>query len=323
MRILITGGAGFLGANLVKFLAAKHPDYSISALDAAGISEAEENIGKEVLGNPLFSYWQGDVRDKNLAANLVRNADVLVHLAAKTAGEDSTDETRSFFEANVSGTLSVVEAARAHPPDKLLHISSADVYGTAPGQPVTEDMPLLPCGPYGGSKAGADNIVSCFARAYGLPCLIIRPFDIYGPLQRPGALIPDFITDAIDGKAINVPGDGSSSRDCMFAEDFCRAADGIIHADFENLSGEIINLGTGKGETLNEIAGAVLEILGRSESSIRFVENKPGESGRMVASASKAEVLTGWKPSFSLADGLKRTVNWYMENQDWWRKRKK
>ena len=323
MRILITGGAGFLGANLAAFLAGRHKDYHISVLDITGPGEAAENIGKAVFESPGFSYWQGDVRDENLSRNLVRNADVVLHLAAKTGVEESMDEPQSFFETNINGTFSIISAARAYPPAKFIHLSASNVYGASHTQPVTEDHPVLPREPYGGSKAGADSLVFCFTRAYRLPCLIIRPFNIYGPRQRPGSLVPQLITAAIDERPLNVPGDGAASGDWMFVEDFCRAADKIIHADFDHLAGEIINLGTGRGKSLNEIAGAILGLLGKNESLIRFTENMDAHPRHMIASAAKSELLTGWKPSDELARGLEITVNWYLENQDWWRKRKK
>lgn len=320
MKILITGGAGFLGSNLVKFLAGRHPDYSISVFDITAPETAAENIGADVFESPNFSYWQGSVLDEKLAGNLTRNTDAVFHLAAKTGAEESIGFPLPFFETNVNGTLSMVSAARRNPPEKFIHLSASNVYGAPRSRPVTEEHPLLPLEPYGGSKAGGDSLVCCFAQAYKLPCLVVRPFNIYGPLQHPRNLVPFFITRAIDERPLEVPGDGSASGDWMFVEDFCKAADRIMLADFESLAGEVVNLGTGRGKSLNEIAGAVLRLLGKSESLIRFADNPDIQPPQMVASVSKSELLTGWSPSFDLQRGLERTVKWYLENQDWWRK---
>lgn len=321
MKILITGGAGFLGSNLARFLSGRHPDYSIAVFDTAPPGTAEENIGAEVFGSPNFSYWHGSVLDEKLAGNLIRNTDAVFHLAARTDAEESIISPLPFFETNVNGTLSILSAARLSPPEKFIHLSASNVYGAPRAGPVTEEHPVLPLEPYGGSKAGGDGMVLCFAQAYRLPCLVVRPFNIYGPFQHPGNLLPLFITSAIDERPLQVPGDGTASGDWMFVEDFCRAADRIMLADFENLSGEVINLGTGRGKSLNEIAGAVLRLLGKSESLIRFIDNPDIQPPRMVASVSKSELLTGWSPSCDFPRGIERTVKWYLENQEWWRRR--
>ncbi len=322
MRILITGGAGFLGSGLVRFLAGRHPEYLIAALDTAEPAEALENIGEDIYNSTNFSFWQGDIRDKKLAGNLVRNSDAIVHFAAKTGTAESMREPGPFFETNVNGTLALLEAARESVPEKFIHISASSVYGISPSCPVTEEHPLLPCEPCGGSKAGADNLVHCFTSAFGIPSLIIRPFCVYGPFQHPRDYVPLFITQAIEGNPVPVPGDGSAAGDWLFVEDFCKALDSIIHLDFDKFSGEIINLGSGREKRFNEIAMLILKMLDKSQSLIKFVGNRPELPGRMVSSVSKMELLTGWEPLIDPERGLRKTVKWYLENQDWWRKRK-
>ncbi len=321
MKILITGGAGFLGANLTRFLT-RRPDYAVCVLDKKPLAAAAANIGEDVFALKNFSYWQGDILDDKTALNMTRNSDTVLHLAARRSVRESMEDPLPFFETNFNGSVSMLEAARAYPPEKFIHISASNVYGAAHSQPVTEDCALLPCEPYGGSKAAADAVVSCFSHAYGLASLVVRPFNIYGPLQQPERLLPLFITNAIDDKPLPVPGDGASAGDWMFVDDFCRAAEKIIQSDFDNLKGEIINLGTGKERTLNEIAGAVVKLLGKSESLIRFVQDSTEHPRHMVSSVAKTELLTGWKPSVNMEQGLEKTINWYLDNQDWWRQRK-
>ncbi len=323
MRILLTGGAGFLGSNLIRFLTDRTSGGAVSALDLAAPEQARENIGEDAFDSAGFSYWQGSILDRGLVSNLVRNSDVIVHLAAETGVGASIADPLSCFEANINGTLSILEACREYPPGKFVYVSASSVYGLPEAQPVTEEERVLPVEPYGGSKAAAESLVRCCGRTYGIDHVIIRPFNIYGPIQSPSRLVPTFVINALKDARLPIPGDGSASGDWMFVDDFCRAMDRIILSDSDKLSGEIINLATGKGRKLSEIAGTILDMLGKSESMIQFTEDREEYPQMMVASTAKMELLTGWRPSCNLNSGLSKTIDWYNENRAFWGKQDK
>lgn len=315
-RILITGGAGFMGSNLARYIISGFRKYRVTVLDTHTHCK---NFSREILENPMFSFWRGDVRDADAAENLVRHADVVIHMAAETRANCSG----TFADTDVWGTQVFLEAVRHHPVERFIHISSSEIYGTAQALPITEEHPLLPQNPFAAAKAGADRLAYSFYAGYGIPVTILRPFNNYGPYQLPGKVIPLFIINAIKGKPLPVHGDGSFTRDWLYVEDFCSAVDSAIHTDIDKIQGEAINIGTGAGISIGSIARDILKKLGKSESLIKFVEN-PVESVRQsVSSTSKAEVLLNWKASVDFDEGLTRTVDWYLENKNWQEELKK
>jgi dTDP-glucose 4,6-dehydratase len=207
--------------------------------------------------------------------------------------------------------------------ERFIHISTSEVYGTAQTIPMTEEHPLLPQSPYAGAKVGADRLAYSYYVTYNLPIIILRPFNNYGPRQYPEKLIPLFITNAFEGKPLPVYGDGTFTRDWLYVEDTCRAIDKIIHVDIDKLQGEVINIGSGKETSVNTITRCILERLGKKESLIKFVEDRPGHVSKLISSTSKAEVLLNWSPTIDFNQGIEKTIDWYLENQDWWRRLKK
>ena len=322
-RILITGGVGFIGSNLTRFLLNRYPQYHITVLDALTSCGSLENFDREIWENPMFSFWRGDVRDEGTVENLVRHTDVVVHMAAETHVDRSVENPAPFIDTDVRGTQVILSALRRCPVERFIHVSSSEVYGTAQALPVTEEHPLLPHNPCAGAKAGADRLAYSYRVAYDLPVVIVRPFNVYGPRQSPEKAIPLFITNAIEDKPLPVYGDGSSTRDWLYVEDFCHAVDRLLDVDIDRLEGEVINVGTGVETSANTIVRSILERLGRSESLAKFVDDRPGNVRQLVSSTSKAEVLLDWKASVAFEEGIGRTVDWYVENKDWWRKIKK
>jgi dTDP-glucose 4,6-dehydratase len=322
-RILITGGAGFIGSNLARFLLNRYPQYRVTVLDALTSCGSLENFDREVLENPMFSFWHGDVRDADTVGNLVRHTDVVVHMAAETHADRSIEDPARFIDTDVRGTQVLLSALRRRSVERFIHISSSEVYGAVQALPVTEEHPLLPQSPCAGAKVGADRLAYSYHVTYDLPVVIVRPFNVYGPYQCPEKAIPMFITNAIEDKPLPVYGDGSSTRDWLHVEDFCHAVDKLLEVDIDRLEGEVINIGTGAETSVNTIVRSVLRRLGKSESLARFVDDKPGHVQQLVSSTSKAEVLLDWKASVAFEEGIGRTVDWYVENRDWWRKIKK
>ncbi len=318
-RILITGGAGFMGSNLTRYIISRFPKYRVTVLDALTNCRSSENFPREIWENPMFSFWHGDVKDADAARNLMRHTDVVIHMAAETRANC----LGTSIDTDVKGTQVLLEAVRRHPVERFIHISSSEVYGTAQSLPMTEEHPLLPQSPSAAAKAGADRLAYSFYAMYGIQVTILRPFNNYGPYQYPGKAIPLFITNAIENKPLPVQGDGSFARDWLYVEDFCSAVDATIHADVDKIHGEAINIGTGAWRSTGSIACSILEKLGKSESLIKFVEN-PTESVRQsVSSTSKAEVLLNWKASVDFNEGLGKTVDWYLDNKSWWEELKK
>jgi len=322
-RILITGGAGFIGSNLARFLLTERPGYRITVLDALTYCGNLENFDQEMWENPMFSFWHGDIRDVKVVDNLMRHTDVVVHMAAETHIDRSIKDPNPFIDTDIKGTQILLEAIRQHPVERFIHISTSEVYGTARDVPMTEEHLLMPQSPYAGAKAGADRLAYSYYVTYNLPIAILRPFNNYGHYQYPEKLIPLFITNALEDKSLPVYGDGTFTRDWMYVEDFCRAIDRVIHADIDRVQGEIINIGTGEEVSVNTVARCILERLGKKESLIKFVEDRAGHVKKLVSSMSKAKVLLNWSPTIKLDEGIDRTIDWYVENKDWWRRLKK
>jgi dTDP-glucose 4,6-dehydratase len=317
-RVLVTGGAGFISSAFVRHLLAATP-YEVVSLDALTYAGNLENLA-DVIAHPRLSFVHGDIRDRDLVRDVVSEVDVIVNAAAESHVEKSIEEGASeFVTTNVEGTQILLDAIREAPVDLFILISSSEVYGTARYAPMDEEHPLEPRSPYAATKAGADRLAYSYFVTYDLPVVIVRPFNNYGPRQHPEKAIPRFITQALRDEPLTVHGDGHASRDWLYVDDDAEAIEAIIATDVDELAGEVVNVATGVDISVSEIADAVLELLGKSPSLKDYVEERPGQVDRHIGSTDKAAELLGWRARTSFEQGLVRTVEWYRENDGWWR----
>jgi dTDP-glucose 4,6-dehydratase len=317
-RVLVTGGAGFISSAFVRHLLKATP-YEVVSLDALTYAGNLENLA-DIRSHERLSFVEGDIRDEALVRSVVDQVDVIVNAAAESHVEKSILEGASEFVAtNVEGTRVLLDAMREVTVERFILISSSEVYGTAETDPMDEEHPLNPRSPYAATKAGADRLAYAYRATYDLPIVIVRPFNNYGPRQHPEKVIPRFVIQALEDKPLTVHGDGSASRDWLYVDDDAEAIEALIEADLDAVAGEVINLATGGDVSVSRIADLVLEALGKPASLKDFVAERPGQVRRHVGSTEKAERLLGWRARTSLEDGLGRTVQWYRENEAWWR----
>jgi len=322
--ILVTGGAGFIGSNIVKFLHKKYTNYRIIILDAltyaGNIENLPVNINYDNSGRIIF--WYGNVRNGELVDTLVSQSDIVVHCAAETHVTRSIYDNFLFFETDVLGTQMIANSVLKYRDriEKFIHISTSEVYGTAKEKSMDEDHSLMPMSPYASAKAGADRLVYSYWATYEIPVVIIRPFNNYGPYQHLEKAIPRFITSCILNEPIRVHSGGSASRDYIFVEDMCRAIDMTIHAPIKKVRGHVFNVASGMDRSILSIAKDVVKLMGKSESLISSVGDRPGQVFRHTGNIKKIKNVLGWKPTVSWDKGLKDTIKWYADNRKWWEK---
>jgi dTDP-glucose 4,6-dehydratase len=319
--VLVTGGAGFIGSNFVRHLFKKYPQYRILVVDALTYAGSIQNSPDGALGSRQYEFWYGNICNGELIDTLVSQADVVVHMAAESHVERSIYDNRLFFETDVLGTQTVANAVLKHRDrvERFIHVSTSEVYGTALCEKMDERHPLNPMSPYASAKCGADRLVHSYWVTYNIPAVIVRPFNNYGPYQHLEKVVPRFITSCLLHEAITVHGDGSAARDWLFVADHCEALDRVLHADREDVVGEVINVGTERHISVLEIARAVREAMNPTNGRIEFVDDRPGQVFRHTCDASKAKRLLGWQPCTTFEQGLERTIQWYRNNEAWWR----
>jgi len=317
-RVLVTGGAGFISSNVVRHLLAATP-HEVVSLDALTYAGNLENL-EEVLSHERLSFVHGDIRDAELVQRVVAETDVIVNAAAESHVQKSiSDGASEFVTTNVEGTQILLDAMRMTPVERFILISSSEVYGTALGDSMDEEHPLNPRSPYAATKAGADRLAYSYYVTYGLPIVILRPFNNYGPRQHPEKVLPRFITSALLDEPLTVHGDGHATRDWLYVDDDAEAMEAAIEAPLDLVAGEVINVATGVDISVAEIADLVLETLGKPESLKMSVPERPGQVDRHIGSTEKAKRLLGWEARTSFEEGLAQTVAWYRENEAWWR----
>jgi dTDP-glucose 4,6-dehydratase len=317
-RVLVTGGAGFIPSNFIRWLLANTP-WEIVSLDALTYAGNLENLA-DVMSHERLSFVHGDIRDEVLVRDVVENVDVIVNAAAESHVEKSIrDGASEFVTTNVEGTQILLDAIREHPVERLILISSSEVYGTAERDPMDEEHPLNPRSPYAATKAGADRLAYSYFVTYELPVVIVRPFNNYGPRQHPEKVVPRFITQALRDEPLTIHGDGHASRDWLFVDDDAEAIATLIDAPVEDVAGEVVNVATGVDLSVEEIADRVLAALDKPASLKEHTIERPGQVDRHIGSTDKLARLTGWRARTSFDEGLARTVGWYRENEAWWR----
>ena len=312
--LLVTGGAGFIGSCFIRHELKKHPDYKIINLDALTYCGNIENL-KDVENNPNYRFVHGNICDKKLVRELISESDCVINFAAETHVDNSIKTPEIFIETNVQGTLNLLQASKEIGVEKYLQVSTDEVYGTL-GKTgfFYETTPLAPNSPYSASKASADMLVRAYYQTYGLPTLTTRCSNNYGPYQYPEKLIPFFISKLLKGEKIPVYGDGLNVRDWLYVYDHCEAIDVVLHS---GKLGEIYNIGGNNEKTNLEITHLILDAMGKDESSIKFVEDRLGHDRRYAIASSKITSELGWKPSVTFEEGIKMTIDWYINNQDW------
>jgi len=324
--ILVTGGAGFIGSNFVRYILNRYPSYRVVVLDLLTYAGNPDNLPHEYIepedGTPgRLVFWYGNVTNGELVGRLVEQADIVIHFAAESHVTRSIYDNKVFFETDVLGTQRIANAVLGHR-DKVkrfIHISTSEVYGTAEADIMDEDHPLKPMSPYASAKAGADRLVFSYWATYKIPAIIIRPFNNYGPYQHLEKVVPRFITACLLGEPLTVHGDGQAKRDWLFVQDHCMALDSALHQPLEKLEGEVINLGTGLSFSVLEIAERIKARM-NSSSPIKLVGDRPGQVFRHTSSTQKAKELLGWQATTSFEEGLDQTIDWYRDNARWWDK---
>jgi dTDP-glucose 4,6-dehydratase len=313
--VLVTGGAGFIGSNFVRYALSAHADWNVTTLDKLTYAGRLENL-KGVLDHPRHTFVKGDVADPGVAAPLVKSAEVVVHFAAETHVDRSLMSAGEFITTDVFGTFVLLEAAREAPRlRRFVQISTDEVYGSVPEGASRETDELRPRNPYSASKAGADRLAYSYWATYDVPVIITRASNNYGPHHFPEKVIPLFITNAIDDIPLPLYGDGLQERDWLHVHDHCRAIDLLIPAV---TSGEVYNVGGGNHVTNVDLTRRILELVGKPESLIRPVADRPGHDRRYALDTTKLRAL-GWSPSVEFGAGLRETVAWYRQNEWWWR----
>lgn len=316
-NILVTGGAGFIGSNFIHYMLAKHSGYSVINFDKLTYAGNLENLSA-VKGDQRYRFVKGDVcrKDEVLAAMRTYAVDTVVHFAAESHVDRSILGPAVFVETNVMGTNVLLDASREAGIERFLHVSTDEVYGSlgATGY-FTEQTPLHPNSPYSASKASSDLLVLAYQHTFGFPGIVTRCSNNYGPYQFPEKLIPLMIANALNDKPLPVYGDGLNVRDWLYVEDHCSALDTVLH---RGAVGEVYNIG-GHNEWKNiDIVKTVLKELGKPESLITYVKDRPGHDRRYAIDASRLQNELGWTPAHRFEEGIRKTVRWYLENRPWW-----
>jgi dTDP-glucose 4,6-dehydratase len=314
MRLLITGGCGFIGSNFVRHVLRAHPEDSVVNLDKLTYAGNPQNVA-DVANDPRYRFIQGDICDPEVVDRAAKDADAIVNFAAETHVDRSLFDPGSFIKTDVDGTRVLLEAARRYRHQRYLQISTDEVYGSTLGAAFKETDPLHASSPYAASKAGGDLMAMAYHATYGLPVIITRASNNFGPYQYPEKLIPLFITNAIDDQPLPLYGDGLNVRDWLAVEDHCEAVDWVLR---RGAIGEVYNIGGGNERTNIEITERILAALGKPTSLIKPVADRPGHDRRYAINTDKLAAL-GFRPKRRFEDALQATIEWYRTHESWWR----
>ncbi|WP_339322507.1 dTDP-glucose 4,6-dehydratase [Paenibacillus sp. FSL W8-0194] len=316
MKLLVTGGAGFIGSNFVLYMLQQHPDCKIINVDSLTYAGNLENL-KSIENHPNYTFSKTDITDaKAIDVLFQQGIDVVVNFAAESHVDRSILDPEVFVKTNVLGTQVLLDAAKKYGVTKFVQVSTDEVYGTLGETGLfTEETPLTPNSPYSASKAGGDLLVRAYHETFGLPVNITRCSNNYGPYQFPEKLIPLMISRALNDQALPIYGDGLNIRDWLYVEDHCSAIDLVIH---NGRVGEVYNIGGNNERTNLHIVKTILAELNKPESLITYVQDRPGHDRRYGIDPTKITQELGWKPKHNFETGIKETIQWYLNNKDWW-----
>ena len=319
VNILVTGGAGFIGSNLVRKLAEDLFVDTIYIVDS--LTYAGNLLNLKGIDPRRYKLIIGDVANGQLMADVVSNVDIVYHLAAETHVTRSIYDNYQFFHTDVIGTQSVSNAVlrqglKRNISIPLVHISTSEVYGTAEEDFMNENHPLNPCSPYAAAKAGADRLVYSYSSTYGLDAIIIRPFNQYGPYQHPEKLVPRFITSAIQGEPLYIHGNGRAARDWVHVYDTTNFLASLVHKDISSYRGEAFNIGSDRSQSINDIYGYIKNYF--PDATKENIDERPGQVNRHTCDSSKAKQILGWHPVHNIANDFEEVVKWYVNNRDIW-----
>lgn len=309
MKILVTGGAGFIGSHFIRYIIEKYFDYKVINLDKLTYAGDLEKL-KDVSENPRYQFVKGCVTDRGLVDDLVAKTDVVVHFAAETHVDRSIEDSTPFLSTNVIGTQVIIEAVLNHKHSKYIQISTDEVYGDIEEGAFTEESPLKPSSPYAASKAAGDMLILAYVRTHGLPAIISRCSNNYGIHQFPEKIVPFFVKKLMQGEKVPVYGDGLNVRDWLHVKDHCSAIDLMLHS---GKIGEVYNVGAHNEHDNLSITRRMLEILNLPEDRIEFVTDRPGHDIRYAIDSSKIQRELGWKPSVDFEEGFREVIEWYAE----------
>jgi dTDP-glucose 4,6-dehydratase len=313
-RMLVTGGAGFIGSHFVRGFLARHDDVQVTVLDKLTYAGNLANLA-DIASDERYHFVQGDISDPMIVDRLTRDADAIVNFAAESHVDRSIDAPDAFIETDIRGTFVLLEAARRHGCARFLQISTDEVYGNITGGAAREDDPLRPSSPYSASKGGGDLLVNAYQATYDVQTLITRSTNNFGPNQYTEKVIPLFITNALDGLRLPVYGDGQQTREWLYVADHCEALELILA---RGQTGTVYNIGSGVELTNLELAHRILSLTGKPASLIEHVEDRPGHDRRYAVDWSSLRAL-GWYPEHQFEAALANTVEWYRRNEPWWR----
>lgn len=316
MKLLVTGGAGFIGSNFVRYARQEHPDWELTNLDNLTYAGNPENLA-DIEGLPGYRFIKGDIADRKVVDELMAHGfDVIVNFAAESHVDRSILDASPFIETNVRGTQVLLEGARQHGIQRFIQVSTDEVYGSADSGRFSEESPMAPNSPYSASKAAADLLCRAYFKTHDLPVIITRCTNNFGAYQFPEKLIPLVITNALEDRPVPVYGDGLNIRDWIFVADHCRALDAVIR---KGTPGETYNVGSGNEKTNLELVHKLLELLGKPLSLIQLVADRPGHDRRYALDCAKVARELDWQPAHSFEGALRATVDWYLTSESWWR----
>ncbi|PIR66718.1 MAG: dTDP-glucose 4,6-dehydratase [Parcubacteria group bacterium CG10_big_fil_rev_8_21_14_0_10_36_14] len=318
MKLFITGGAGFIGSNFIRYILKKYPEYKIINFDKLTYAGNLENL-RDIENNPNYRFIKGDICDKEAVRGALQDVDIIINFAAETHVDRSIINDDDFLKTDIFGVKVLLEAVKDLGIKKMIQISTDEVYGDYKDRGFAkEDASLLPSSPYSASKASGDLLCLAHHRTYGTPIIITRSSNNYGPYQYPEKIIPVFITNLLEDKKVPVYGDGAQIRDWLYVEDNCKGIDIVLH---KGVLGEVYNIGANQNPEIDNLSltKKIINACGKNETFIDYVKDRPGHDRRYAIDTKKISDF-GWRPEVSFEDGLTKTVEWYKNNKDWWRK---